>query len=121
MGNYRCNLKRSKDLSKKESAGSSFTIIIDLKDCKTVLEFLDRTVKALKVLPFYGTNLEVLGKTISSLEKHGFNFPLNLRVVNTKEYQEKCPNGWKIFVQSLEKAEKEYAKKDLKFEYSYTD
>lgn len=94
---------------------------IDLKDCKTVLEFLDQTIKALKLQPFYGTNLDVLRKTISSLEKHGFTFPLTLKLINTKEYQEKCPNGWKIFVKSLEKAKEEYEKKNLKLEYSFTD
>lgn len=97
------------------------SIIVDLKDCDTVLEFLDKVIKALKVMPFYGTNLEVLGKTISSLEKHGFTFPLTLELVNTKEYQEKCPNGWKIFMKNLEKAKKEYKEKDLSFEYQYTD
>lgn len=95
-------------------------ILIDLKDCKTVLEFLDRAVKALKVMPFYGTNLEVLGKTLSSLEKHSFSFPLTLKLVNTREYQEKCPNGWKIFMKSLEKAKEEYDKKNLKFDWVVT-
>ncbi len=96
-------------------------ILIDLKGCKTVLEFLDRTVKALKVQPFYGVNLDVLGKTLSSLEKHGFIFPLTLEVVNTKEYQEKCPNGWKIFLKNLEKAKEEYAERKMKFDYIITD
>jgi len=72
-------------------------------------------------MPFYGTNLEVLGKTIASLEKHGFTFPLKLELINTKGYQQKCPHGWKIFVKSLEKAKEEYAKKDMKFEYSFAD
>ena len=93
----------------------SSIIPIDLKDCNTVLEFLDTVVKALKVMPFYGTNLEALGKTISSLDKHGFTFPVALELVNTKEYQQKCPNGWKIFLTSLEKAKEEYQKKNLKF------
>ncbi|MBI2581596.1 barstar family protein [Candidatus Woesearchaeota archaeon] len=97
------------------------SLIIDLHGCNTVLEFLDRAIKALKLMPFYGTNLEVLGKTIASLEKHGFSFPLTLKLVNTKNYQEKCPNGWKIFVKSLENAKEEYAKRHLKFEYSCTD
>src|SRR3989338_3196727 len=96
-------------------------ILIDLKGCKTVLEFLDTMVKALKVMPFYGTNLEVLGKTISSLEKHGFSFPLTLKLVNVQKYKEKCPVGWKIFLKSLEKAKEEYAKKEMKFEYLFTD
>lgn len=90
-------------------------ILIDLKGCKTVLEFLDRSVKALKVQPFYGTNLEVLGKTLSSLEKHGFVFPLTLRLVNIKEYQEKCPNGWKILLNSLKKAREEHIKQGRRF------
>ena len=93
----------------------SSIILIDLKDCKTVLGFLDTVVKALKVMPFYGTNLEALGKTISSLDKHGFTFPVALELVNTKEYQQKCPNGWRIFLRSLEKAKEEYQKKNLKF------
>lgn len=97
------------------------SIFIDLKDCKTVLEFLERMVKALKVMPFYGTNLGVLGKTVSSLEKHGFSFPLTLKLVNTENYQQKCPNGMKIFVKSLEKSKDEYAKKDMAFKYSFTD
>ena len=97
------------------------SIIIDLKDCNTVLEFLDTVAKALKVMPFYGSNLDILGKTISSLEKQDFRFPLTLKLVNTKNYQEKCPNGWKIFVQSLERANEEYKKRHLKFEYSCTD
>ena len=84
-------------------------ILIDLKDCKTVLEFLDAVTTALELPPFYGNNLETLGKTLSSLEKQGFSFPLTLHFVNTKKYQEKCPNGWKIFVRSLEKAKEEYA------------
>ena len=106
----------------REKCSSIFhVILIDLKDCNTVLEFLDRVVKALKVMPFYAANLEVLGKTISSLEKHGFTFPLTLNFVNTRTYQKKCPNGWKIFLTSLEKAKEEYVKKDLKFEYSATD
>ncbi|MEK6939927.1 MAG: barstar family protein [Nanoarchaeota archaeon] len=96
------------------------SIIVDLKGCNTVLEFLDRVVKALEILPFYGTNLEVLGKTISSLEKHGFSFPLKLELINTKEYQEKCPNGWKIFLKSLEKAEEEYAEKKIIFTWEIT-
>lgn len=90
---------------------------IDLANCRTVLEFLDTVVKALKLMPLYGTNLEVLGKTISSLEKHGIVFPLTLQLVNTKHYREKCPQGWKIFVQSLEKAKGEYEKKKLGFEW----
>ena len=90
-------------------------ILVDLRDCKTVLEFLDTVVKTLKVMPFYGTNLEQLGKTIASLEKHGFSFPLTLRLVHTEDYQQKCPNGWKIFLRSLEKAKEEYAKKNLQF------
>ena len=93
------------------------SIIVDLKDCKTVLEFLDTVVKASKVMPFYGTNLEVLGKTISSLEKHGYTFPLILRLVNTEDYQQKCPNGWKIFLRSLEKAKEEYAKRGKNFDW----
>ena len=97
------------------------SVIIDLKDCDTVLVFLDRVVKALKLLPFYATNLDVLDKTLASLEKHGFDFPLDLRLVNTQEYREKCPNGWKIFVGSLEKVKQEYAKKNMKFEYLFTD
>ena len=96
-------------------------LIIDLKDCKTVLEFLDTVIKTLKLQPFYGANLEVLGKTLSSLEEHGFAFPLTLRFVNTKNYLEKCPQGWKIFIRSLENAKEEYTKKNLKFEYSFTD
>lgn len=120
MGNYRCNLKKTKDSSQK-SADSSFTMIIDLKDCKTVLEFLDRTVNALKLQPFYGTNLEVLGKTLSSLEKQGFSFPLTLNFVNTQNYQEKCPQGWKIFIGSLERAKEEYAMRNLVFGYSFTE
>lgn len=96
-------------------------IILDLKDCKTVLEFLDTVVKTLKLQPFYGTNMDVLGKTISSLEKQGFTFPLTLKFVNTKNYQEKCPIGWKIFLKSLEKAKEEYDNRNLKFEYSFTD
>lgn len=93
------------------------SIIIDLKECNTVLEFLDTVVKALKVMPFYGTNLDVLGKTISSLEKHGFTFPLTLKLVNTQKYQQKCPNGWKIFVKSIEKAKEEYAKQGQSFSW----
>ena len=93
---------------------------IDLADCRTVLQFLDTVVRALKLMPLYGTNLEVLGKTISSLEKHGFAFPLRLELTNTTPYREKCPKGWKIFVESLEKAREEYAKKDLGFEYQVT-
>lgn len=96
-------------------------ILIDLKDCNTVLEFLNAAVKALKLQPFYGTNLEQLGKTIASLEKQEFNFPLTLKLVNVKKYKEKCPNGWRIFLKSLEKAKEEYEKKNLKFEYSFTD
>jgi len=96
-------------------------IVIDLKDCKTVLEFLDTVVKALKVLPFYAINLETLGKTISSLEKHEFAFPLTLKLVNVQTYTERCPQGWKIFLKSLEKAKEEYAKKEMKFEYLFTD
>ena len=92
-------------------------ILIDLKHCSTVLEFLDIVVKALKIMPFYGTNLEVLGKTISSLEKHGFNFPLKLELVNTQAYREKCPTGWRIFLKSLEKAKEEYSLKKLKFSW----
>jgi|SRR3989344_2701449 len=97
------------------------SIIINLQDCQTVLEFLDRAIKALKVMPFYGTNLEVLGKTIASLEKHGFTFPLKLEIVNVSNYKKKCPIGWKIFVNSLERAKEEYDKKNLQFEYSFTD
>ena len=97
------------------------SIIIDLKDCQTVLEFLDRAVKALKVMPFYGTNLELLGKTIASLEKHGFTFPLEMKFVNTKEYQQKCPNGWKIFLKSLQKAKEEYAGKNMEFDYQMVE
>ncbi|HLD80019.1 MAG TPA: barstar family protein [Candidatus Nanoarchaeia archaeon] len=97
------------------------SLTIDLKDCKTVLEFLDRVVTVLKVLPFYGSNLEVLGKTISSLEKHGFLFPLKIELVNVKNYKEKCPVGWKIFLKSLEKAKEEYAKKNMELEYSFAD
>ena len=97
------------------------SIIVDLKDCDTVLEFLDRMIKALKVTPFYGTNLEILGKTISSLEKHGFAFPLTLKLDNTHGYKTKCPNGWKIFLTSLETAKEEYAKKEMIFNYSCTD
>lgn len=92
-------------------------ILIDLKDCNTVLEFLDTVVKALKLQPFYGTNLEVLGKTLSSLEKHDFTFPLALKWVNVQGYKEKCPTGWKIFMRSLEKAKEEYFKKNLKFDW----
>lgn len=95
--------------------------VIDLKDCGTVLEFLNTVTKALKLQLFYGTNLEVLGKTLSSLEKHGFTFPLTLKLVNVQGYQEKCPNGWKIFVEGLEKAKEEYATRNLVFEYSFTD
>lgn len=95
--------------------------IIDLNECKTVLEFLDAVTTALELPPFYGANLEILGKTLSSLEKHNFTFPLILEFVNTKEYKEKCPTGWKIFVRSLEKAKEEYVKKNLKFDYSFTD
>ncbi len=98
---------------------SSF--IIDLKDCTTVLEFLDTVTKALKVMPFYGINLEALGKTLSSLERHDFTFPLTLKLVNVQGYKEKCPVGWKIFVKSLEKAKEEYAKKNMEFEYSFVD
>jgi len=97
------------------------SLIIDLHGCNTVLEFLDRAIKALKVMPFYGTNLEVLGKTIASLEKHGFSFPLTLKLVNVQAYKEKCPKGWEIFVKSLEKAKQEYKKKGLEFEYLFTD
>ncbi len=96
-------------------------ILIDLKDCKTVLEFLDSVVKALKVQPFYGANLEILGKTLSSLEKHSFAFPLTLKLVNTKSYRKKCPNGWKIFLNSLEKAEKEYRKQGKQFRWEVND
>jgi|SRR3989338_2819344 len=96
-------------------------ILIDLKECKTVLEFLDTAVKALKVMPFYGTNLEVLGKTLSSLEKQGFSFPLAMKLINVQNYKEKCPVGWKIFLKSLEKAKEDYAKKEMKFEYLFTD
>jgi RNAse (barnase) inhibitor barstar len=96
-------------------------VSIDLKGCRTVLEFLDTAVKALKLQPFYGTNLEQLGKTISSLDKHHFTFPLNLKLVNVQNYQERCPNGWRIFVKSLEKAKEEYEKKGLEFEYSFID
>lgn len=99
----------------------SSIILIDLKDCNTVLEFLDTFTKALKLMPFYGTNLEVLGKTISSLEKHGFNFPLTLKLVNVEKYKEKCPRGGEIFLRSLEKAKEEYEKKNLKFNYLLTD
>lgn len=97
------------------------SIVIDLQDCQTVLDFLDRVVKTLKIPPYFGTNLEVLGKTLSSLEKQRFSFPLTLNFLNTKNYQEKCPNGWKIFMKSLEKAKEEYKKKEMKFEYSFTD
>ncbi len=97
---------------------SSF--IIDLKDCTTVLEFLDTVTKALKVMPFYGINLEALGKTLSSLERHDFTFPLTLKIINSTEYQEKCPVGWKIFVESLEKAKEEYNLKGLEFVWNVT-
>lgn len=97
------------------------SLIVDLKDCKTVLEFLDAVVKALKLQSFYGTNLELLGETVSSLEKHGFSFPLTLNLVNTKGYREKCPKGWEIFLKSLEKAKAGYEKKKMKFEYLFTD
>ena len=97
------------------------SLIIDLKDCSTVLEFLDGVVKELKVMPFYGSNLEVLGKTIASLEKHGFTFPLTLKIVNTKSYQEKCPNGWEIFLKSLRKAKEEYAEKKMEFDYQMVE
>ena len=90
-------------------------ILIDLKDCKTVLEFLDTVIKILKLLPFYGTNLEILGKTLSSLEKHDFTFPLTLKLLNVQEYKEKCPTGWNIFLNSLEKAKEEYQKKNMIF------
>lgn len=93
------------------------SLVIDLKDCQTVLEFLDRMVKALEIMPFYGTNLEVLGKTIASLEKHEYTFPLKFEFVNTKHYAEKCPNGWKIFLKSLQDAKKEYNNKNMKFDY----
>lgn len=93
------------------------SLIIDLHGCNTVLEFLDRAIKALKVMPFYGTNLEVLGKTIASLEKHGFSFPLTLKLVNVQAYKERCPNGWKIFLKSLEKAKEEYVKKNVDFSW----
>ncbi|MDP3698914.1 MAG: barstar family protein [Nanoarchaeota archaeon] len=93
------------------------SLTIDLKDCKTVLEFLDTVIKTLKLQPFYGTNLEVLGKTLSSLEKYGFAFPLRLELLNTKQYQEKCPTGWKIFLKLLQKAQEEYDLKKMKFEY----
>lgn len=96
-------------------------ILIDLKGCTTVLGFLDKVVKALKVMSFDGANLEVLGKTISSLEKHGFFSPLRLELLNSKQYQEKCPTGWNIFIKSLKKAKEEYAKRDMEFEYSFTD
>ena len=96
-------------------------ILIDLKECKTVLEFLDTAVKALKVMPFYGTNLEVLGKTFCWLEKQGFSFPLAMKLINVQNYKEKCPVGWKIFLKSLEKAKEDYAKKEMKFEYLFTD
>ncbi|GEM_PF-4220273 len=98
---------------------SSF--IIDLKDCKTVLEFLDTVTKALKLQSFYGINLEVLGKTISSLEKLEFTFPLKLELVNTKQYQEKCPIGWKIFLKSLQKAKEEYDLKKMEFDYQIVE
>ncbi|MEK6809844.1 MAG: barstar family protein [Nanoarchaeota archaeon] len=97
------------------------SIIVDFENCDTVLGFLDRMVKALKVMPFYGANLEVMGKTISSLEKHGFAFPLTLKLDNVQGYKTKCPNGWKIFLTSLEKAKEEYAKKGMIFNYSCTD
>ena len=93
------------------------SILIDLKECKTVIEFLDTVVKALKVMPFYGTNLEVLGKTLSSLEKQGFSFPLTFKFVNFQAYKERCPNGWKIFLKSLEKAKEEYVKKNVDFSW----
>src|SRR3989338_1059456 len=97
------------------------SLTIDLKDCKTVLKFLDTVVKALNIMPFYGTNLEVLGKTIASLEKHGFTFPLKLELINTKGYQQKCPTGWKIFLKSLQKAKEEYNLKKMKFEYQIVE
>ena len=97
------------------------SLVIDLQDCQTVLEFLDRVVKVLKVMPFYGTNLEVLGKTLASLEKQDFTFPVKLELVNTKQYQEKCPTGWKIFLKSLQKAKEEYNLKKMKFEYQIVE
>ena len=97
------------------------SILIDLKDCKTVLEFLDTVTKALNLMPFYAVNLEVLGKTISSLEKHGFTFPLTLKLVNTKGYQEKCPKGWEIFLKSLQNAKEEYQKRNLQFDSEIQD
>ena len=93
------------------------SLVIDLKDCQTVLEFLDRAVKAMKVMPFYGSNLGVLGKTIASLEKQGFTFPLILKLVNVEKYKEKCPKGWEIFLKSLQKAKEEYAEKNMTFDY----
>ena len=93
------------------------SIVIDLKDCKTVLDFLDRFVKELKLMPFYGANLEILAKTLASLEKHGFTFPLVLKLINVHEYKEKCPNGWNIFLNSLEKAKEEFAKREQEFNW----
>ena len=95
----------------------SMIILIDLRDCKTVLEFLDRVVKALKVQPFYGTNLEVVGRTISSLENHGFTFPLTMKLINIRDYQEKCPRGWEVFMRSLLDAQEKYKNKSLHFSW----
>ena len=92
-------------------------ILIDLKHCSTVLEFLDIVVKALKIMPFYGTNLDVIGKTLASLDKQEFTFPLTLKLENVQGYAEKCPTGWRIFLKSLEKAKEEYSLKKLKFSW----
>lgn len=96
-------------------------IVINLKECNSVLQFLDVIIRELKLQPFYAVNLEILGKTLSSLEKHGFTFPLTLQFVNTKNYRQKCPQGWRIFKEGLEKATEEYNQRELQFNWECKD
>jgi len=94
---------------------------IDLKDCSTVLQFLDKIAGVLKVSNYFSFNLERLSGLLSSLDKNGFKFPLTLKFSNIDGYRNKCPRGWEIFVVSLENARKEYQKRGLKFDYEFSE
>ena len=94
---------------------------IDLKNCTTVLQFLDTVVKELKVSNYFAFNLERLAHLMSSLDKHGFEFPLTLKFINIRNYKKRCPKGWGIFINSLEKVKANYEKRNLDFNYQFSE